>query len=215
MLARELFDITGLLLHGVVYTFVITLSCFATAVISGLGVAALRRLTGGHVASVLNLLVFILRAIPVLVLLFLIYFGLPGFGLNVPPLVAMNLSLGLIGGAYLSEVFRGALASVDEQEIAAARASGFSGWQILCWIEFPQMLRFSVPGVMNELTAILKNTPFAYTVGVTEILGQAKALTASTMLGMSIYMLAGVLYFLIYKFFQIVLTKIKNRYAVE
>ncbi|NIF47152.1 amino acid ABC transporter permease [Enterobacter sp. Ap-1006] len=215
MLAKELFDITGLLLHGVVYTFVITLSCFATAFISGLGVAALRRLTGSRVGRILDLMVFILRAIPVLVLLFLIYFGLPGFGFSVPPLVAMNLSLGLIGGAYLSEVFRGALLAVDEQEMAAARASGFSAWQILCFIEFPQMLRFSVPGVMNELTAILKNTPFAYTVGVTEILGQAKALTASTMLGMSIYMLAGVLYFLIYKFFQIVLTKIKNRYAVE
>ncbi|NIF31541.1 amino acid ABC transporter permease [Enterobacter sp. Cy-643] len=215
MLAKELFDITGLLLHGVGDTFVITLSCFATAFISGLGVAALRRLTGSRVGRILDLMVFILRAIPVLVLLFLIYFGLPGFGFSVPPLAAMNLSLGLIGGAYLSEVFRGALLAVDEQEMAAARASGFSALQILRFIEFPQMLRFSVPGVMNELTAILKNTPFAYTVGVTEILGQAKALTASTMLGMSIYMLAGVLYFLIYKFFQIVLTKIKNRYAVE
>jgi len=215
MLANELFDIIGLLLHGVVYTFVITLSCFITAFISGLGVAALRRLTGRAVGRVLDFLVFIIRAVPVLVLLFLIYFGLPSFGLSTPPLVAMNLSLGVIGGAYISEVFRGALESVEESEITAARAAGFSHFQIIRYIEFPQMLRFSIPGVMNELTAILKNTPFAYTVGITEILGQAKALTASTMLGMNIYLIAGILYFCIYLFFLSMMKITKNKYVVE
>src|SRR5471030_328948 len=215
MLANELFDIIGLLLHGVVYTFVITLSCFITAFISGLGVAALRRLTGRAVGRVLDFLVFIIRAVPVLVLLFLIYFGLPSFGLSTPPLVAMNLSLGVIGGAYISEVFRGALESVEESEITAARAAGFSHFQIIRYIEFPQMLRFSIPGVMNELTAILKNTPFAYTVGITEILGQAKALTASTMLGMNIYLIAGILYFCIYLFFFSIMKITKNKYVVE
>jgi len=121
----------------------------------------------------------------------------------------------VIGGAYISEVFRGALESVEESEITAARAAGFSHFQIIRYIEFPQMLRFSIPGVMNELTAILKNTPFAYTVGITEILGQAKALTASTMLGMNIYLIAGILYFCIYLFFLSIMKITKNKYAVE
>lgn len=215
MFAKELFDITGLLLHGVVYTFYITLTFFITAFISGLVVAALRRLTGRRVSYILDFLVFLIRAVPVLVLLFLIYFGLPSFGLSSPPLVAMNLSLGIIGGAYISEVFRGALESVEENEITAAKAMGFSDLQIILYIEFPQMLRFSIPGVMNELTSILKNTPFAYTVGITEILGQAKALTASTMLGMNIYLIAGILYFIIYQFFVFIMKKTKNKYAVE
>ncbi|WP_255473760.1 ABC transporter permease subunit [Pantoea sp. paga] len=77
------------------------------AFISGLVVAALRRLTGRRVGYILDCIVFLIRAVPVLVLLFLIYFGLPSFGLSSPPLVAMNLSLGIIGGAISPRYFAG------------------------------------------------------------------------------------------------------------
>lgn len=215
MLAKALLDIVVLLLQGVVHTLYVTLTCFLSALALGLGVAALRRLCGRYLASLLDLVVFVIRPIPVLVLLFLVYFGLPAFDLAVSPLLAMNLSLGVIGGVYLSEVFRGALAMVEPGEVCAARAAGFSEWQIIRHLEFPQMLRFSVPGVMNELTAILKNTPFAYMVGIAEILGQAKALTASSLLGMNIYLIAGVLYFLLYRAFVVVMDKIDQHYAVR
>ncbi|MGE7989951.1 amino acid ABC transporter permease [Pseudomonas sp. NPDC089554] len=215
MLAKALLDIVVLLLQGVVHTLYVTLTCFMSAFALGLGVAALRRLSGRYIAGLLDLVVFIIRPIPVLVLLFLVYFGLPAFDVAVSPLLAMNLSLGVIGGAYLSEVFRGALAMVEPSETSAARAAGFSAWQIIRHLEFPQMLRFSVPGVMNELTAILKNTPFAYMVGIAEILGQAKALTALSLLGMNIYLIAGLLYFLLYRVFVLVMDKIEQRYAVR
>ncbi|MGY2291062.1 amino acid ABC transporter permease [Pseudomonas sp. SDO528_S397] len=213
MFEHEFFDVIGLLLHGVVATVFITLSCFITAFALGLGVAVLRRLSGPRVRMALSLGVFVVRSIPVLVLLFLVYFGLPSLGIRPSPIIAMNLSLGVIGGAYLSEVFRGALDSVEHSEIVAAQSMGFSAFQVVRYIEIPQMLRFSIPGVMNELTAILKNTPFAYTVGFTEILGQAKALTASTMLGVNIYLVAGLMYFCIYKVFSLVMAGIKRRYA--
>jgi polar amino acid transport system permease protein len=214
MFEQEFFNIIALLLRGMVYTIYVTLSCGLTAFFLGLGVAAFRRLSGPFLNSVLGFLIFIIRSIPVLVLLFYVYFGLPSIGLGPSPIVAMNLSLGAIGGAYISEVFRGALASVEKSEIAAARAAGFSRWQVILYVEFPQMLRFSIPGLRNELTAVLKNTPFAYTVGVTEIIGQAKTLTASTMLGISIYFVAGILYLLIYGFFIYIISKINARYKI-
>lgn len=142
-------------------------------------------------------------------------FRITEFWIKQPAAGRHEPKLGYYWGGYISEVFRGALESVDENEITAARAMGFSDLQIILYIEFPQMLRFSIPGVMNELTSILKNTPFAYTVGITEILGQAKALTASTMLGMNIYLISGVLYFVIYQFFVLIMKKTKNKYAVE
>lgn len=213
MFDRQFFDVIGLLLHGVVATFYITLSCFITAFALGLGVAVLRRLSGHRIGVVLSAAVFIVRSIPVLVLLFLVYFGLPSLGILPSPMIAMNLSLGVIGGAYISEVFRGALGSVEHNERVAAQAMGFSNLQVVFYIELPQMLRFSVPGVMNELTAILKNTPFAYTVGFTEILGQAKALTASTSLGVNIYLVAGIMYFCIYKFFALAMLNIRRRFV--
>ncbi|OYW79893.1 MAG: hypothetical protein B7Z19_04175 [Polynucleobacter sp. 32-46-5] len=129
----------------------------------------------------------------------MVYFGLPGLGFKVPPLMAMALSLGLVASAYLAEVFRGAFNSVDPAEILAAQAMGMSRLQVLGYIELPQMLRFSVPGMVNEFTSILKYSPFAYTVGIPEITKQATTLTSTTLQGVEVYLAVGILYFLIYR----------------
>ncbi len=71
--------------------------------------------------------------------------------------------------------------------------------QVLWYIELPQMLRFSAPGMVNEFTSILKFSPFAYTVGIPEITKQAMTLTSTTLRGVEIYLAVGVLYFVIYR----------------
>jgi polar amino acid transport system permease protein len=141
--------IVALLAQGVAYTVVVTLSCAATGLFTGLLVAGLWRLNVRWLRWLLDGYTFVLRGVPVLVLLFLVYFGLPSMGLKVSPLMAMVLSLGLMSGAYLAEVFRGALDSVEDAEIVAAEAMGFGRLQIMVLIEFPQMLRLAVPGMVN------------------------------------------------------------------
>lgn len=199
---------------GAGYTILVTLACIATGLVTGLVVALLTRLRLRALDRLLATYTYVFRGVPVLVLLFLVYFGLPGLGLNVPPLVAMMLSLGLIAGAYLAEVFRGAFASVDPDEIMAAEAMGMSRRQILLAIELPQMLRFAVPGMLNEFTTVLKYSPFAYTVGLPEIMKQAMALAATTLRGLEIYLAIGVLYFGIYKLMLFLVRAIERRYAV-
>lgn len=71
-------------------------------------------------------------------------------------------------------------------------------WQTLRYIELPQMLRTSVPGMINEFTTVLKYSPFAYTVGIPEIMKQATALVSTTMRGIEIYVAVGLMYFSIY-----------------
>ncbi len=193
------FSILQLLATGAGYTILVTLACAATGMATGLLLAVLARLGIGWLTALVTCYTFLLRGVPVLVLLFMVYFGLPGIGVHVHPLVSMMLSLGLIAGAYLAEVFRGAFDAVDPQEILAARAMGLSRLQILKSIELPQMLRFSVPGMVNEMTSVLKYSPFAYTVGIPEIMKQAMALAATTLRGMEIYLAIGILYFGIYK----------------
>jgi polar amino acid transport system permease protein len=192
-------DILLLLASGAGYTVLVTLACIATALISGVTIAVLYRLERPVLTCILHVGVFALRGIPVLVLLFIVFFGLPAIGLQVPPLVSMMLSLGLISGAYLGEIFRGALNAVDPAEIMAAESMGLSRTQILLAIELPQMLRFSVPGMINEFTTVLKYSPFAYTVGVPEIMKQAMALSATTLRGVEIFLAVGIIYFAIYK----------------
>lgn len=199
---------------GAGFTALVTLVCCATGLAVGLLVASLRRVGFPGVAPLLDAFTYVFRGIPLLVLLFLVYFGLPGIGLKVPPLLAMVLSLGLITGAYLAEVFRGALDLVDASEILAAKAMGMSQLQILIYIELPQMLRFSLPGIVNEFTTVLKYSPFAYTVGIPEITKQAMALTSTTMRGLEIYLAVGVMYFVIYRIFLLGVQLVERRYRV-
>ena len=206
--------IVAQLAQGVAYTVAVTLSCAATGLVTGLLVAGLWRLNVRWLRWVLDAYTFVLRGVPVLVLLFLVYFGLPSLGLKVSPLLAMVLSLGLVSGAYLSEVFRGALDSVDSAEIVAAEAMGFSRWQVLLLIEFPQMLRFAVPGMVNEFTTVLKYSPFAYTVGIAEITKQATTLVSTTLQGIDVYFALGLLYFAIYRILLIGVQWIERRYRV-
>lgn len=209
------FEMLTRLAEGVGSTVMVTLACCATGLVVGLLVAGARRIVGIRAwQRALDLFVFVFRSVPVLVLLFLVYFGLPGFGIKVSPLTAMMLSLGVIAGAYLAEVFRGGFDSVDENEILAARAAGLSRRQILFNIELPQMLRFAVPGMVNEFTTVLKYSPFAYTVGIPEITKRAVTLAASTLQGIHVYLAVGIIYFLIYRLLLVGVRVMEKRYRV-
>lgn len=207
-------DILLTLLQGAGYTLLITFSCAATALIVGIGIAVARELGGAWVSALLSAWVYVFRGIPMLVLLFIVFFGLPGIGLDVPPLIAMMMSLGLISGAYLSEVFRGALAEVNPNEVLAARSMGFTPFETLRLIKIPQMLRFAVPGMVNELTTVLKYSPFAYTVGLPEITKQAMTLVAVTLRGIEIYVAVGLLYFAIYRLLLAALEMVEKHYSI-
>lgn len=96
------------LLEGIGNTLLVTFTCFLSAFLPGLQ----SPYYGDYplpLQKILDVLVFILRGIPILIAVFLVYFGLPSIGIYVSPLVAMNLSVGLISGSYLAEVFRGRL----------------------------------------------------------------------------------------------------------
>lgn len=207
-------DILAELSRGIGYTLVVTLACAATGMAVGLAVAGLRRLAVPGVGPLLIAFTYVFRGVPVLVLLFLVYFGLPGIGLKVSPLGAMVLSLGLVAGAYLSEVFRGALDSIDPAEVMAADAMGLSRLQTLAHIEVPQMLRFAVPGMVNELTTILKYSPFAYTVGIPEITKQAMTMTATSLQGIEVYLAVGLTYFAIYRLLLAGVHLVERRFRV-
>lgn len=208
------FDILAQLAQGVSYTVLVTLVCSATGLVVGLILSSLRRLHFTGITPLIDGYTYVFRGVPVLVLLFIVYFGLPGIGFKVPPLLAMALSLGLVASAYLAEVFRGAFNSVDSAEILAGEAMGMTRLQVLIYIELPQMLRFSVPGMVNEFTTVLKFSPFAYTVGIPEITKQAMTLTATTLRGVEIYLAVGVLYFVIYRICLVGVQALSKRYQI-
>ena len=207
-------QILAQLATGVGYTLGVTLACISTGLATGLALAILTRLRLPGLGPVLAVYSYVFRGVPVLVLLFIVFFGLPGIGLEVSPLLAMMLSLGLITGAYLAEVFRAGFNGIDPNEILAAEAMGLRRREILIAIELPQMLRFAVPGMLNEFTTVLKYSPFAYTVGIPDVMKQAMTLASTTLRGLEIYLAVGVIYFLVYKLLLALMRAVERRFAI-
>ena len=207
-------DILIALTKGAGYTILVTIASVLAGLIIGLLMAVLSTLRWKAVKVFLAAYAYVFRSIPVLVLLFIVFFGLPSAGIRIPPFAAMVLSLGLVSGAYLAEIFRGAMAAVSQDEILAAEAMGMNQAEIFLYIIFPQMFRMSIPGMINEFTSILKYTPFAYTVGIPEIMKEAMSLAALTLRGLEIYLAVGIVYFIIYKIFVTLFMTLEKRFRI-
>lgn len=207
-------DILAVLAAGAGITLLLSAACMAAALAVGLAVALLSRSRWAPVQRLLVGFTFVFRGIPVLVLLFLVFFGLPGLGLRVPPFLSLVLTLGLVSGAYLAEIFRGAMNAVSREEVLAAEAAGMTRAQGFAYILLPQMFRFSIPGMINEFTSILKYTPFAYTVGIPEIMKRAMSLTPVILRGLEVYLAAGIVYFLLYKACLMIFSALEKRFRI-
>jgi len=118
------------------------------------------------------------RGIPEIVLLMLVYFGLRQFGVALSPFVAAVIALGLRSSAYQSQIFRGTIQSVGQGQTLAALSLGMTHFGAIRRVVLPQALRFSVPSWSNEFTSALKDTTLAYTIGVVEVLREARYLVA-------------------------------------
>ncbi|KKM19925.1 hypothetical protein LCGC14_1650720 [marine sediment metagenome] len=125
----------------------------------------------------------VLRGIPILILIFIFAFGIPRLFWYLEPLerpmAGVILALGLRSGAYQSQIFRGAILSVHPGQMEAARALGMNGFQSFRHIVFPQALRLAVPSWSNEYAVVIKDSSFAYGVGIIEMTKAAFRISAN------------------------------------
>ncbi len=154
------------------------------------GPAPVRRLIG--------LYVWFFRGVPILVLLYLFYFGLAyQLALNISPFAASCVVLGLTSAAYQSQIFRGAMLSLPAGQLKAARALGMNDISAIVHIILPQALRLSIPGWSNEYSILLKDSALVSVLGTMELMFLVKAIATSTERFTALYALAAVLYFII------------------
>ncbi len=150
------------------------------------------------VRGVIAIYVWIFRGLPNLVLLFLFYFGIfPLLGLDVPPFLVAVTVLGLRSGAYQSQIFRGAIQSIGEGQMTAARSLGMSTPQAITSIVLPQAMRIALPGWSNEYPILLTDSAVCYAIGVMEILTRADQIVALTAEPMTIYLVAAAIFILL------------------
>lgn len=114
------------------------------------------------------------RGVPALVLLFLFFFGPAQFGIEIDAFTAAVLALGFRSSGYQSQIFRGAIQSIPQGQIMAARSLGMSLLQAICYVILPQALRLAIPAWSNEFSSVIKDTTLAYAIGVNEVLRHAR-----------------------------------------
>lgn len=150
--------------------------------------------------------VWVIRGTPLLVQIYIIYFGLPSIGLILDPIPSAILALTISQGAYNSEVIRGALTSIPKGQFEACRALGLNKLQTMSRVVIPQAALVAVPALSNSFISLLKDTSLVSTITVAEIMMTAKGITAVKLEPLLFYCEAGFVYLI----FSTVLTRLQG-----
>ena len=161
------------IMKGVVVTIEIAAAVVVTGTLLGLALAIMRTFRLLAVNALIVVFVDIFRALPPLVLVLLVYFGLPNIGINLPSFAVLWLVLALVLAAFAEEIFWAGILSIPKGQWEAARSTGFGFLATLAYIVLPQAIRLTVPPLTNRTIAITKNTALGTVIGVGEILNQA------------------------------------------
>jgi polar amino acid transport system permease protein len=161
------------ILKGVVVTIEIAAAVIVTGILLGLALAIVRAFRLLPVNVLIVIFVDAFRALPPLVLVLLVYFGLPNIGINLPSFAVLWLVLALVLAAFAEEIFWAGILSIPKGQWEAARSTGLGFLGALAYIVLPQAVRLTVPPLTNRTIAITKNTALGTVIGVGEILNQA------------------------------------------
>lgn len=183
------------LLVAALQTLRMTALAYGLAVTAGLALALGEMSPRRWLARACRIYIEFIRGTPTLIQLFLIYFGLPAVGIVLPGFAAAVVALGLHYAAYLSETYRAGIAAVDRGQGEAAAAIGMTRGEAMRHIVLPQAVRVVLPPMGNSLVSLLKDTSVASLIAAPELMMRADDLTSEYYMPMQVYLLAGIMYF--------------------
>ena len=200
-----------LMLKGAGWTLVLAVASVVFGALVGALVALVRLAKIPLLASLAALYVSGFRGTPLLVQLFVIYFGLPSIGIQFDPITAGILGLSLNVGAYLSETLRGAINGVAHGQWDAARSLGLTQMQVMRHVVGPQALRLAVPSLSNSLISLIKDTSLVSVIAVSELMLVTKEVIATTFQPFPLYLAAAAIYWALSASFESLQKKLERR----
>jgi polar amino acid transport system permease protein len=204
MAMRAAWEALPYILGGLWWTAGLIIGAMAVGLALGVPMAVIHVYGGPVTRRLVAFYVWLFRGVPILVQLYLFYFGILAYLSEIPALSFLPLSssflaavivLGLTSAAYQSQIFRGAIQSLPSGQLKAARALGMSDATAVCSIVLPQALRLSIPAWSNEYSILLKDSALAFTIGVLEIMSRTRAVASTTHQPLSLSLLAGGIFF--------------------
>ncbi|MCB2147519.1 MAG: amino acid ABC transporter permease [Deltaproteobacteria bacterium] len=180
VLSRSLLTVLQYLIPGIGITVSVTLIALTIGLVIGTVMAVLRIYGGRFLSPVAAVYSIVVRAVPVVVIIFILFFVISEL-VDLSPFLSGAIALGFASGAYQSEIFRGAILSVPPGQMIAARAIGMSRFTAIRSIILPQAVRLAIPAWSNEFTLVLKDSTLVYVIGVPELLRRAQWVSARTL----------------------------------
>ena len=195
-----------ILLPGLTMTIPLTAISFALAMMIAIAVALVQFANIRVLKQIARFYVWVVRGTPLLVQLFVVFYGLPNVGILIDPFPAAVLVFSLNEGAYCSETVRAALESVPPGQMEAGQCVGMSYLQVMRRIILPQALRIAFPSLSNSLIAMVKDTSLAANITVTEMFMVTQRIVARTYEPLALYIEVGMVYLI----FCTALTKVQR-----
>ena len=201
---------------GLIVTLGLVFIALAVGFVVGLPLGVIQVYWGGTFLSRLTVMyVWFLRGLPNLVLLFLFYYGIfPFFEIDLPPFFVGAAVLVLRSSAYQSQIFRGALLSIDQGQMSAARSLGMSRPLAIRSGILPQALRISLPAWSNEYPILLTDSSVCYAIGVMEMLTRASLQVSRTRAPVPLYLATAVIFIIMNYLGMMLLHKIEKRWRI-
>lgn len=200
-------DSIPILLQGAWITVTVTVISMALGLVLGM-IAALAKLSKLKIVSWLaNQYIDIVRGTPLLVQLFLIYYGLPQIGITIDPFPSAVLGLGINTGAYVAEVIRSGIQAVDKGQREAAFALGLTPVQTMRLIILPQAFKIIIPPLGNQFILLIKDSSLVSTITLVELTRTAQRIISTTYKPIELYLLAALMYYII----SLLATKLLNK----
>lgn len=183
------------LLAAARWTVLLTLIAFAGSAVVGMIVAIMRITPWAPVRWLAFVYTQVVQGTPLLVWLFLIYFGVAALGSPMNRWLAAGLAFAIYGGAFLGEIWRGSLVSIAKTQWEAGASLGLSFAQQLRYVIIPQSIRISIPPTIGFLVQLIKNTSLAATIGLVELTREGQLTAASTFAPFAVFLTVAAIYF--------------------
>ncbi|EGW41611.1 amino acid ABC transporter permease [Desulfosporosinus sp. OT] len=202
------------LLQGAGLTIELAILGIALGIFIGL-VAALLKISHTPLRFIAHFYIWLVRGTPLLVQLFLIYFGLPQLGITLDAFPSSVLGLGINSGAYLAEVFRGGIEAIPVGQTEASLSLGMGKFLSMRRIIFPQALRISLPALGNQFIITLKDSSLCSVITMSELLQTSQRFASVTFASMEFYTAAAAFYLLMTTVLSAVLSSLEWRLSTE
>lgn len=188
---------TSLLWTGVWRTAVLTVSAAAVSFVFGILFAVTVLYAPKIVSWPVRFFMWLFMGTPLLLQLFLIYFGLVQIGIDIPALAAGIVGLGLHFAVYNADILRAGIVAVDPGQAEGARSIGFGRWQTLRYVVVPQAIRNTAPPIGGNMIALLKESSIVSVIGIAELVHSAQLAISETFRPFEFYIAAAVLYYIL------------------